>query len=77
MQAELRDELYVINFYYSLIFFKWLKYEPYLLLNPKQRMAVRQFLLFCIEDGPGGSDGPDIEKALAEYWTEESCRSVS
>ena len=76
MQAELHEAL-AMKFYYSLISFKWLKYEPYLFLNPKQRMAVREFLLFQIEDGAGGSDRPAIELALTEYWTAESCRSVS
>lgn len=75
MQAELREELY-INFYFSLISFKCLKYERYLLLNPNQRMAVRAFLLFLIEDDRDSIDRADAESALAEYWTEESCRSA-
>ncbi len=75
MQAELREELY-INFYFSLISFKCLKYERYLLLNPNQRMAVRAFLLFLIEDDRDSIDRADVEPALAEYWTEESCRSA-
>ena len=75
IQAELREEL-GLDFYYSLIGFKWLKYKRYLLLSPKQRMAVREFLLFIIDERCGG-DRPEVESALAEYWTEESCRSVS
>jgi hypothetical protein len=75
MQAELREEL-GLDFHYSLISFKWLKYERYLLLSPKQRMAVREFVLFIIDDERCGSDRPEVESALAEYWTEESCRSV-
>ena len=76
MKAELRGE-YSFDFSYSLIFFECLKHDRYGLLKPPQRMAVREFLLFQIEDGAGGSDRPAIETALAEYWTEESCKSVS
>jgi len=76
MQAHLREEL-GLDFHYSLISLEFLEYKRYLpVLNPKQRQAVRKFLLFQIEDGAGGSDRPAIESALAEYWTEESCRSV-
>lgn len=66
MTAELRGEY---NFGMA-----WLSdYEDmYSALDPNQRQAVRQFLLFLLGDPEYEFDRPEIERALAHYWTEPS-----
>ncbi len=70
--AELRNEL-GLEFHYRLLNFNYHDIERYSMLNSKQRLVVRAFLLFL---GEWCSNRSEILRELAEYWTEESCRSV-
>jgi len=40
------------------------------LLSPEQRSAVRAFLLHMLDDPDYALERSDIERALAEYWTD-------
>ena len=72
MISDLRDE-YRFDFIYSLINFQYLKYERYELLSPFQRQCVRDYLIWHRDDPNNDFDRPEIEKALSQYWTAESC----
>ena len=44
--------------------------DRYSLLSPRQRAAVRQFMLFIAEEDNYQFSRPHIERALREYWVE-------
>ncbi len=72
MCADLSED-YGYGFINSLTCFKILKYDRYLTLKPSERMAVRVYLLYQLDHPDNTFGRDDIEKALNNYWTEESC----
>ena len=68
MTAELRGE-YDFGMAFSLTQVGDYEYY-YSALDSMQRQAVRQFLLFLLDDPEYVFDSPHIERALADYWTE-------
>ena len=46
--------------------------KKFTMLDAKQRMAVREFLLHVKDDPNYEFDRPHIEKALQEYWVDET-----
>ena len=67
MIAELRGE-YDFGMAFSLTQVGDYDYN-YSALDSAQRQAVRQFLLFLLDDPEYVFDRPHIERALSDYWT--------
>lgn len=62
LEGTFRQELV-----YHLTHFEFLGTVQFSLLSASQQHAVREYMLLCL---PNDFDGPIIEKALAEYWTD-------
>ena len=72
MCAELRDE-HGYGFEFTLVQIDEYGRQKFSLLTPPQRAAVRAYLSFLLNDPEYGFQRRQIERALEEYWTEDSC----
>ena len=72
MCAELRDE-HGYGFEFTLVQIDQHGRQKFSLLSPLQRAAVRAYLEFLLDDPEYGFQRQQIERALADCWTEESC----
>lgn len=70
MCADLTED-YGFDFIYSLTCFKILGYSRYTSLSPEQRLAVRSYLLFQLDDLDNDYERDNIQKALDNYWSKE------
>lgn len=70
--SELRGE-HGFGFEFTLVQINQLSREKFALLSPSQRAVVREYLQFLLDDPEYGFQRAEIERALAQYWTAESC----